>query len=65
MPVEQRYQEFVNNFKMEMQQCVNAGFRAGDCFPFLMQSLADDAGISLADRADLQQELIEWTRKII
>lgn len=65
MPVELRYQEFINTFKTEMQQCVTAGFRAGDCFPFLMQNLAEDAGISLADRPALQQELLEWTRKII
>lgn len=65
MPVEQRYQEFVNNFKTEMQQFVNDGFCATDCFPFLMQNLADDAGITLADRPDLQQELADWTRKIM
>jgi hypothetical protein len=65
MPVEQRYEELLNSFKSEMQQYVNEGFRASDCFPFLFQSLADRAAISIADRAELQDQLLEWSRKIM
>jgi hypothetical protein len=65
MPVEQRYEELLSSFKAEMQQYVNEGFRASDCFPFLFQNLADTAAISIAERAELQRELLDWTRKIM
>jgi hypothetical protein len=65
MPVEQRYEELLNSFKAEMQQYVKEGFRASDCFPFVFQNVADGAGISIADRAELQRELLDWTRKIM
>lgn len=48
-----------------MQEYVNEGFRASDCFPFVFQNLIETTGISGPDRAELQRELAEWTQKIM
>ena len=65
MPLEQRHEEISNRFKAEMQEYVNSGFRASDCFPFVFQNVMESSGISPRDRAELQQELMEWTQKIL
>jgi hypothetical protein len=64
MPLEKRY-ELSAAFKAEMQEYVNEGFCANDCFPFVFQNVIDTTGLSTADRAELQRELIDWTRKIM
>ena len=48
-----------------MQEYVNEGFSAGDCFPFVFENLVDTTGVPSADRAELRREMAEWTRKII
>jgi hypothetical protein len=48
-----------------MQEYIQEGFRANDCFPFVFQNLIESTGVPVADRAELQQQLIEWTRKIM
>jgi hypothetical protein len=65
MPVENRYQEVFAAFQSEMQEYVNEGFQANDCFPFVFQNLIESTGIPTADRAELQQALMDWTRKIL
>jgi hypothetical protein len=65
MPSEKRIEEISSRFKAEMQEYVNEGFRASDCFPFVFQNLMESSGISARDRAELQQELAEWTQKIM
>lgn len=65
MPVHQRYEEVMNAFKAEMQEYVNEGFSANDCFPFVFENLVDTTGVPSADRAELRREMAEWTRKII
>jgi hypothetical protein len=65
MPTEQRYEELCNTFKAEMQECISEGFRANDCFPFIFQNLIETTGVPVADRAALQQDLMEWTGKIM
>lgn len=65
MPTEQRYEELCNAFKTEMQEYMREGFRANDCFPFVFQNLIETTGVPAADRAQLQQELMDWTRKIM
>ena len=65
MPTEQRYEHLCNAFKAEMQEYIRDGFRATDCFPFVFQNLIETTGVPIADRAALQQELMEWTQKIM
>ena len=65
MPVQQRYEEVLNAFKAEMQEYVDSGFSANDCFPFVFENLVDTTGVPSADRAELRREMAEWTRKII
>jgi hypothetical protein len=65
MPTENRYDELFSVFKTEMQQYVDEGFRATDCFPFVFQNVIDSTGLPAADRSDLQQRLMDWTRKIM
>ena len=64
MPLQQRYEEGINAFKAEMQEYVNEGFSAGDCFPFAFENLVNTAGVSGTDRAELRREMMEWTLKI-
>lgn len=64
MPLQQRYEDVLNAFKAEMQEYVNEGFSAGDCFPFVFENLLSKTGVPHADRAELQRELMDWTRKI-
>jgi hypothetical protein len=64
MPRQQRIEELSNRFKAEMQEYINEGFQANDCFPFVFQNLIETTGISGPDRAELQRELMEWTQKI-
>jgi hypothetical protein len=63
MPSEKRYDELVDAFAREMQEYVSEGFRASDCFPFVFQNLVETTGIPSADRAELQQRLMDWTKK--
>lgn len=65
MPTQQRYEEVLNAFKAEMQEYVNDGFSANDCFPFVFENLVASTGVPSADRAELQRELMDWTRKIM
>jgi hypothetical protein len=65
MPLHQRYEEVLNAFKAEMQEYINEGFSANDCFPFVFENLINTTGVPTADRAELQQELRDWTRKIM
>ena len=65
MPTEKRYEELCNAFKTEMQEYINEGFRANDCFPFIFANLIETTGIAMADRAELRRELMEWTAKIM
>jgi hypothetical protein len=65
MPTEQRYEEVCNAFKAEMEEYISEGFRANDCFPFVFQNLIETTGVPVADRAELQQQLMDWTRKIM
>ena len=65
MPSQQRYEEISNRFKAEMQEYVNGGFQASDCFPFVFQNLIETTGVAAADRAELQRELMEWTQKVM
>jgi hypothetical protein len=44
---------------------VNEGFQPNDCFPFVFQNLIESTGVPSADRAELQQALMDWTRKIL
>ena len=63
MPVENRYEEICAAFKAEMQEYVNEGFRANDCFPFVFANLIEQTGIPAADRVELRRELTVWTAK--
>ena len=63
MSQESRHEDLSNAFKAEMQQYVEGGFRPADCFPFVFQNLIETTGIPAKDRAELRQELLEWTRK--
>jgi hypothetical protein len=65
MPTENRYDEFRRAFQAEVKQYMQEGFRPADCFPFVFQTLIETTGVPAADRADLQRELQEWTRKIM
>lgn len=65
MPREQRLEELAASFKSEMQQYIDEGFCASDCFPFVFQNLIETTGMGAADRAELRQELIEWTKKVL
>jgi|1185.fasta_scaffold1407029_1 hypothetical protein len=65
MPTEKRHEELCNAFKAEMQEYINEGFRANDCFPFVFANLIESTGIAATDRAELRQELMEWTAKIL
>lgn len=65
MPQENRYEDLCNAFKAEMQEYVEEGFRAGDCFPFVFQNLIESTGMPAADRLELRRELMDWTRKTI
>lgn len=65
MPTEHRFEEILNAFKTEMQEYVNEGFQARDCFPFVFQNLIETTGIPSSDRTQLQQVLLDWTRKIM
>jgi hypothetical protein len=65
MPAENRYEEICAAFKTEMQEYVNEGFQPNDCFPFVFQNLIESTGVPSADRAELQQALMDWTRKIL
>ena len=64
MPTEGRYEEIFSAFKAEMQEYVNEGFQASDCFPFVFQNLIETTGIPSAERAELHHAMMEWTRKI-
>jgi hypothetical protein len=63
MPTEMRYEELLSAFKAEMQEYINEGFEASDCFPFVFQNLIDSTGVPGADRAEIQRALMDWTRK--
>jgi hypothetical protein len=65
MPTQNRYDELRQAFQTEMQQYIQEGFRPNDCFPFVFQNIIESTGLPAADRADLQRELQEWTRKIM
>jgi hypothetical protein len=65
MASESRYEELFSQFKAEMQEYVDEGFQASDCFPFVFQNLIDTTGVPSADRAELQRDLMEWTKKIL
>ncbi|HTG45972.1 MAG TPA: hypothetical protein VK633_15740 [Verrucomicrobiae bacterium] len=65
MPTEQRFEELCATFKAEMQEYINEGFRANDCFPFVFQNLIETTGVPAADRAELQRQLMDWTKKIL
>jgi hypothetical protein len=65
MPTAQRHEELCETFKAEMQEYINEGFLANDCFPFVFQNLIETTGVPVSDRAALQQELMEWTSKIM
>ena len=65
MPTEKRYEELCNTFKAEMQEYIREGFRPNDCFPFVFQNLIETTGVPITDRAELQQDLMDWTRKIM
>jgi hypothetical protein len=55
----------INTFKAEMQEYVNDGFSASDCFPFAFENLVNTTGVSSADHAELRREMMEWSRKIM
>lgn len=65
MPIQQRYEEVIIAFKAEMQEYVNEGFSANDCFPFVFENLINTTGVASADRAELHREMAEWTKKTI
>ena len=65
MPSESRYEELLTAFQAEMQEYVNDGFQASDCFPVVFQNLIETTGIPSADRAELQRRLMDSTRKVM
>lgn len=65
MPSAQHFEEITNRFKAEMQEYINDGFRATDCFPFVFQNLVESTGIAGTERTELHRALREWTQKIM
>jgi hypothetical protein len=65
MPTEKHYEEIFRAFQSEMQEYINEGFRANDCFPFVFANLIETTGITGPDRTELHQQLMDWTRKIL
>lgn len=65
MAHEQHCEECREAFQAEMQVYVQEGFRPSDCFPFVFQNLIEQTGLGMKERADLQSELLAWTRKIM
>ena len=65
MPIQQRYEDVMKAFQAEMEQYVNEGFSANDCFPFVFENLVNSTGMPSADRAELHREMMDWTRRII
>ena len=65
MPIEKHYEQLLAAFQSEMQEYINEGFRANDCFPFVFANLIETTGIPAGERAELHRELMDWTRKIL
>ena len=62
---QQRFQELADRLNAELQEYVNEGFRASDCFPFVFQNLVESSGLSGADRAELHRQLKNRIQKAV